>query len=182
MIQVRIFHRPSLISLLFCFFISSIPPAFAFDPYLAPRLAISLTTLQTTLEKVGGPVTFAPRPGSQQGTQEARLPGNAGIVQAGGGAENLAAVVLWLPVDAKGQLVGAQARPYLDAFVGLFLSDSEETIRWVGQALARATTESGKDPHLESRLLDKHQFKLSYVPTLSPPMCSLTVTAASDVR
>src|SRR5262245_5210889 len=76
----------------------------AFDPYLSPRLGISLTTLQTTLEKVGGPVVFAPRPGSQQGTQEARLPDNAGIVQAAGDKANLTAVVLWLPVDAAGKL------------------------------------------------------------------------------
>ena len=125
-------------------------------------------------------MTFAPRPGSQQGTQEARLPGNAGIVQAGGGVENLAAVVLWLPVDAKGKFVGATARLYLDSFVRLFLADSEEITRWVEHALARAATESGKEPHLESRLLDKHQFKLTYVPTLSPPMCSLTIIAADE--
>ena len=45
----------------------------AFDPYLSPRLGLSLATLQNTLEKVAGPVVFAPRPDSQQGTQEARL-------------------------------------------------------------------------------------------------------------
>src|SRR3989442_1796671 len=99
--------------------------AHAFDPYLSPRLGISLTTLRTALERVGGSITFAPRPGSRQGTQEARLPENAGIVQAGGDSANLTAVVLWLPVDATGNLARAKARSYFGAFVGRFIPKSE---------------------------------------------------------
>ncbi|HEV8717630.1 MAG TPA: hypothetical protein VGX03_33005 [Candidatus Binatia bacterium] len=154
--------------------------AHAFDPYLSPRLGIPLTTLQTTLEKVGGSIIFAPRPGSQQGTQEARLPDNAGIVQAGGDSANLTAVVLWLPVDATGKLAGAKARPYLAAFVRLFTPKSEAIMLWIPQVLERAVVDSGSGPHLESQLLDRHQFKAMYVPTLSPPMLSLTVVAAEE--
>src|SRR5262245_8925846 len=105
--------------------------AHAFDPYLSPRLGISLSILQTTLEKVGGSLTFAPRPASQQGTQEARLPDNAGMVQAAGESANLAAVVLWLPVDATGKLAGTKARPYLAAFVELFTPKSEAIMLWI---------------------------------------------------
>jgi hypothetical protein len=152
----------------------------AFDPYLSPRLGISLTTLQTTLEKVGGSIVFAPRSGSQQGTQEARLPDNAGIVQAGGDKENLTAVVLWLPVDATGKLAGAKARPYLEAFVRLFLPEGAAIMRWVPEVLERAVADSRGSPHLESQLLDKYQFKALYAPTLSPPMLSLTVVTAED--
>src|SRR5262245_27878755 len=97
-----------------------IAPAFAFDPSLSPRLGISLSTLQTTLGKVAGPVTFAPRPGSSQGTQETRLPENAGVVQAGSSPENLSVVVLWMPVDAQGKLAGAKPKLYLEALVRLF--------------------------------------------------------------
>ena len=154
--------------------------AYAFDPYLSPRLGFSLTTVQKALERVGGPVVFAPRPGSQQGTQEARLPENAGIVQAGGDTANLLAVVLWLPVDAKGKPAGAKARLYLDAFVRLFTSDSESIVLWIRQVLERAVADTGSAPHLESQLLDKHQFKAMYVPTLSPPMVSLTVVAVEE--
>jgi hypothetical protein len=132
------------------------------------------------LEKVEHPVAFALRPGSQHGTQEARLPGNAGIVQAGSDSENLAVVVLWLPVGAPGKLVGPQAQTYLSAFVRLFLTDGAETLRWIEQVLQRAMTDSGKDSYVESRLSEKHQFKVMYVPTLSPPMFSLTVTAAEE--
>jgi hypothetical protein len=84
---------------------------YAADPYLSQRLSVSLAALQKSLEKVGGPVTLVPRPGSTQGTLEARLPGNAGIVQAGGGSENLAVVILWLPVDQQGRLTGAKVQP-----------------------------------------------------------------------
>ena len=152
----------------------------AFDPYLSPHLGISLTTLQSALGKVGGSIVFTARPGSQQGTQEARLPDNAGIVQAGGDKENLTAVVLWLPVDATGKLAGTKARPYLDTFVRLFTPESEAIMLWIPQVLERATADSGGGPHLESQLLDKHQFKATYVPTLSPPMLSLTVVVAED--
>lgn len=151
----------------------------AFDPYLSPRLGLSLATLQKALEKVAGPLAFAPRPGSQ-GTQEARLPENAGIVQAGGGSENLAAVVLWLPVDAHGKLAGAKARPYLSAFIELFTSESERMVPWVDQVLERAVADTGSTPHLESQLLATHQFKATYLRTLSPAMLSLTVVAAEE--
>jgi len=154
--------------------------AHAFDPYLSPRLGISLATLQTTLEKVGGSLVFAPRPGSQQGTQEARLPDNAGVVQAGGAKENLTAVVLWLPVDAAGKLAGAKARPYLDAFVRLFVPESEAIMRWIPEVLERGVADSRGSAHLESQLLDKYQFKAMYMPTLSPPMLSLTVVATDE--
>jgi hypothetical protein len=164
------------------FFIAclSVTPVHAFDPYLSPRLGLSLAALRAALEKVAGPVTFAPRSGSSQGTQEARLPENAGIVQAGGNTENLTAVVLWLPVDAKGKLAGAQAQPYLDAFVQLFTSENESVVLWVDQVLARAIADGGSAPHLESQLLAEHQFKATYMPTLSPPMLSLTVVAATQ--
>jgi len=172
---VRIFFLP-------CFLVAclGVSLAHAFDPYLSPRLGFSLATVQKALEKVGGPVVFAPRSGSQQGTQEARLPENAGIVQAGGDSANLSAVVLWLPIDAKGKLAGAKARPYLDAFGRLFTSDSESIVLWIQQVLERAVADTGSAPHLESQLLDKPQFKAMYVPTLSPPMVSLTLVAAEE--
>ncbi len=152
----------------------------AFDPYLSPRLGLSLATLQNTLEKVAGPVVFAPRPDSQQGTQEARLAENAGIIQAGGEPENLAAVVLWLPVDAQGKLAGAKARPYLNAFVELFTRDSEPVLHWVEAVLERAVADPGSTPHLESQLFAAHQFKATYMRTLSPAMVSLTVISAEE--
>jgi hypothetical protein len=152
----------------------------AFDPYLSPRLGVSLTTLQTTLAKVTGPVTFVPRPGSSQGTQEARLPENAGFVQASSSPENLSVIVLWLPVDTKGKLAGPKAKLYLGAFVGLFTSDSEPVILWIEQVLQRAIEDGGSAPQVDSLLLDQHQFKTSYLPTLSPPMLSLTVTAGGE--
>ena len=152
----------------------------AFDPYLSPRLGLSLAALQKALEKVAGPLTFTPRPGSQQGTQEARLPENTGIVQAGGDAANLAAVILWLPIDAQGKFAGAKARPYLSAFIELFTSDSEQMVLWVDQVLERAIADTGSAPHLESQLLAKHQFKATYLHSLSPAMLSLTVVAAEE--
>ena len=177
------FVRTLILPGLFTVCLSSVT-ARAFDPYLSPRLGISLATVQATLEKVGGSLTFTPRPESRQGTQEARLPGNAGIVQAGGDATNLTAVVLWLPVDASGKLAGAKARPYLAAFVQLFIPKGDAIMLWIPQVLERAVADSGGGPHLESQLLDKHQFKAMYVPTLSPPMLSLTVVAVEgqDVR
>jgi hypothetical protein len=178
MTRKRFFHSLSLLS-----FLGSFLSAFlshAFDPYLSPRLGVSLRTLQATLEKVESPVAFTPRPGSQQGTQEARLSRNAGIVQAGSDSENLAVVVLWLPIDTQGKLVGSQAQAYLSALVRLFLPESAETLRWVEQVLQRAVADTGKDSYVESRLSEKHQLKVMYVPTLSPPMFSLTVTAAEE--
>lgn len=154
-------------------------PSLAADSYFSTRLGVSLVTLQAALEKVAGPVTFAPRPGSSQGTQEARLPGNAGIVQAAGSAGNLTTAVLWLPVDEQGKFVGTTARPYLEAFIRLFASDSDPVVLWVGQVLSRAVAESNTAPHLEALLASGHQFKATYMPTLSPPMMSLSVIIAN---
>lgn len=151
----------------------------AFDPYLAPRLGVSLATLQTALEKVAGPLTFAPRPGSQS-TQEARLADNAGIVQASGDPGNLAAVVLWLPVDAQGELASAKVRLCLTAFIELFTRESEPIVRWVGQVLERAVADAASPTHLEAQLIATHQFKAMYRRTLSPPMLSLTVVSAEQ--
>ena len=173
-------HAVPLLLLWFAIVSLSTIPTLAFDPYLSPRLGISLTTLQSALGEVDGPVVFTPRAGSQQGTQEARLPGNAGIVQAGSDTANLAAVVLWLPIAAQGKFANAKSQAYLDAFAHLFLAESEEALRWVEHVLKRAVAEAGRDPYIESHLYNKHQFKAMYVPTLSPPMLSLTVTAAED--
>jgi hypothetical protein len=154
--------------------------AHAADFYAARRLGVSLATLQKGLEQVAGPVTFAPRSGSTQGTQEARLPENAGIVQVAGGNENLAVVVLWLPVDKQGNLVGAKARVYVETVVANFVSESEQLVLWVDQVLKRAIAEPRSAPYLESQLADKYQFKATYLPALSPPMMSLTVAATEE--
>ena len=168
-----------------CFFLllSWLPfhsTVYATDFSPARRLGISLTTLQKSLEKVGSPVTFAPRPGSTQGTQEARLPENIGMVQAGGGNENLAVVILWLPVDKAGHFAGPQARVYLKSFTETFISDSEPVSLWIDEVLKRAVADSASGLHLESQLFDKYQLKATYIPTLNPPMMSLAITASSD--
>jgi hypothetical protein len=168
-----------------CFFLllSLLPfpsTVYATDFSAARRLGISLTTLQKSLEKVGSPVTFTPRSGSSQGTQEARLPGNAGIVQVGGSNENLTVVLLWLPVDDKGNLVGAKATAYLKAVVAHFVSESEQIVLWVDQMLRRAVAEARSAPYLESQLADTYQVKAAYLPTLVPPMLSLTFTATQE--
>jgi hypothetical protein len=170
----------STLSFLFFVYPAPLPTSYADDSYLFRRLGISLTTLQKSLEKVGGPVTFAPRSGSTQGTQEARLPENAGIVQAGGGNENLAVVILWLPVDPKGNLVGTKARVYLEAVVANFVSEREQIVLWVDQMLRRAVAEARNAQYLESQLAEKYQFKATYMPTLNPPMVSLAITASND--
>lgn len=175
----RRFQSPSLLSLsllllLFC------PTAHATDFSAARRLGLSLTTLQQSLEKVGGPVTFTARAGSTQGTQEARLPENAGLVQVGGGNENLTVVVLWLPVDNKGNLVGTKATAYLRAVVTTLVSDSEHIIPWVDQMLRRAVAEARSTPYLESQLAGTYQVKAAYLPSLVPPMLSLTLTATQE--
>lgn len=174
--------RPILSTLSFLLFVysaTSSPPQ-AEDLYISHRLGISLTTLQKSLEKVGGPVTFAPRSGSTQGTQEARLPENAGIVQAGGGNENLTVVILWLPVDKEGKLAGPQARVYLNSFTETFITDSEPVFLWMNEVLKRAVTDSAGGPYLEAQLFDKYQFKATYMPALNPPMVSLAIAASGD--
>lgn len=168
------FFSLSLALLLFC------PTAHAADFSATRRLDVSQETLRKGLEKIGGPVTFTPRVGSKQGTQEARLPENAGLVQAGGDPANLTTVVLWLPVDDKGNLVGMNARAYLEAVVANFVRERERITLWVEQVLKRALSEARGTLHLESQLMEKYQFKATYTPTLSPPMMSLTVTAAES--
>jgi hypothetical protein len=164
----------SLTLLLFC------PIAHAADFSAARRLGVSQEALRKGLEKVGGPVTFAPRAGSTQGTQEAYLPDNAGLVQVSGGTENLTVVVLWLAVDQKGNLVGTKARAYVETVVANFVREREPIVLWVEQVLKRALSEVRDRLYLESQLAEKYQFKVAYVPTLSPPMMSMTVTAAED--
>jgi hypothetical protein len=154
--------------------------AYAADFAVTSRLGISQDALRKGLEKIGGPVTFTPRPGSTQGTQEARLPDNAGLVQAGGNMGNLTTIVLWLPVDAKGNLVGMKARTYLEAVVANFVSEREQITLWVEQVLKRALSEARGGLHLESQLMEKYQFKATYMPTLNPPMVSLAITASGD--
>jgi hypothetical protein len=155
-------------------------PLWAFDPYFSSHLDISLSELQAALAKVNGPVTFGPRPGSTQGTQEAHLPNNAGVVQAAGGAGNLAVVILWLPVDANGRLGGVKARQYLEAFLQLLTDDKDPLVRWAEQVLEHGVAEKGSTPYLESRLINERQFKAMYMPTLTPPMLSLTVEASGQ--
>ena len=169
---------------LYCFLLFGLPlfhsTVHATDFYAPRRLGVSLATLQKELEKVGGPVTFAPRSGSTSGTLEARLPENAGTVQVAGGIENLAVIVLWLPVDKEGNLVGAKARAYVETVVTNFVSESEQLVLWVGQVLKRAVAEPRSTPYLESQLADKYQFKATYLPARSPPMMSMTVTATEE--
>lgn len=164
----------SLILLLFC------PTAHATDFSAARRLGISLTTLQKSLEKVGGPVTFTVRAGSTQGTQEARLPENAGLVQVDESSANLTVVVLWLPVDNKGNLVGTKAAAYLRAVVATLMSETEHLVLWVDQMLRRAVAEARSAPYLESQLAGTYQVKAAYLPSLVPPMLSLTLTATQE--
>ncbi|MCS6924817.1 MAG: hypothetical protein NZ578_02830 [Candidatus Binatia bacterium] len=154
--------------------------AWAAERYFSPRLGISLATLQQALEKVAGPVSFAPRPGSPQGTQEARLPGGAGVVQAAGEAGNLTVVVVWLPLAAHGRLPGGEVRRSVEAVLRLFTSESEAVLFWLEQVLSRAVTEAAGTPHLEAFLSSGYQFKAMYLPTSTPAMVSLTVTAASE--
>jgi hypothetical protein len=144
------------------------------------RLGISLATLQKSLEKVAAPVTFAPRAGSRQGTQEARLPNKAGAVQASGDQDNLSVVVLWVPVDQQKRSFDPGSREYLDAFVRTFVSESESVAVWLDQVLHRALTESEGGSHLESQLFDAYQFKATYVPSMTPPMLSLTLTKSTQ--
>ncbi len=175
----RRFHIPALFSLslallLFC------PTAHAADFSATRRLDVSQEALRKGLEKIGGPVTFAPRVGSKQGTQEARLPENAGLVQAGGDPANLTTVVLWLPVDDKGNLVGLNARAYLEAVVANFVREREQITLWVEQVLKRALAEARGGLHLESQLMEHYQFKATYMPTVNPPMVSLAITVSSE--
>ena len=162
------------VSLFFFFFVS-----FTFAQYPPSYLGISLSELETTLGKVGGPVAFAPRSGSEQGTLEARLAEHAGLVQVAGSPGNLSVVVLWIPTE-KGKFANARSRDYLDAFIRLLTSDAGSILRWTEQVLERAAAEGGSTPYLESQLLDERQFKATYLPTLSPPMLSLTVSGGGQ--
>jgi hypothetical protein len=152
----------------------------AADVAVTHRLGVSLPTLQKSLEKVSGPLAFAPRPGSTQGTQETRLPDKAGVVQAGGDPDNLAVVVLWIPVDQQTKRINPGSRGYLDALVRMFISENEPVTLWLDQVLQRALSESAGNSHLESQLFDTYQLKATYVPSMSPPMLSLTVTMSAE--
>lgn len=159
-------------------FVSCLSAAFVYAADYTPskRLGISLATLQQSLEKVDRPVVFAPRSGSTQGTQEARLPNKAGVVQASGDHDNLAVVVLWMPIDQQKKRIELGSRGYLDVLMRKMISDSEPVALWLDQVLQRALSESPGSSHLESQLFDTYQLKAMYVPSLSPPMLSLTVT------
>jgi hypothetical protein len=160
------------------FFLSLL--SLAINSYGSDRLGISLQTFQQSLGKGREPLTFSPRPGSTSGTQEARLPENAGVVQAGGDPGNLTAVVLWLPLDQQGKLAGSKAKTYLSEFIKPFVSDSEPLVLWVDTVLARARTNSRSERYLESQLTGGYQLKAVYDPTLPSPMVSITVTATGD--
>ncbi len=144
---------------------------------MGPRLGLSLRTVQTALSKVDGPVEFSARPGSQSGTQQARLSEDRGVVQAGGRAENLSALVLWLPVDETGAVSDDVARAYLEAFVEIFVSVSEGIVPWIDGLLVRAAAEPTSPTYLESQLSSRHQFKGVLSRAYTPPMFSLTVVA-----
>lgn len=161
------------------FFFSFTVAAFTFAQYSFSYLHVTLSELQAALEKVKGPATFAPRPGSEHATQEARLPENAGVVQAAGSPGNLSAVVLWLPVSS-GKLTNARSRQYLEAFAAFFTENSGPIVRWVEQVLERAVAENDGTPHLESQLVDDRQLKVMYSPSLTPPMLSVTVNAGEQ--
>jgi hypothetical protein len=125
-------------------------------------------------------VVFSPRPGSTQGTQEARLPNRAGVVQASGDQGNLSVVVLWMVVDQQKKRLDSGSRGYLDAFMHTFLSENEPVAVWLDQVLQRALTESENDSHLESQLFDTYQLKATYVPSMTPPMLSLTLMKSPE--
>ena len=150
------------------------------DFAVARRLGISLATLQKSLEKVATPVVFSPRPGSTQGTQEARLPNKAGAVQVSGDLDNLSVVVLWLPVDQQNKRYAPGSRAYLEALVRTFISESEPVAVWLDRALHRALTEGEGGSHLESQLFDTYQLKATYVPSMTPPMMSLTLMKSTQ--
>lgn len=155
-------------------------PARGSAQYQPSYLNVSLSELQASLRTVDSAVTFAPRPGSAHGTQEARLPENSGVVQAAGSPGNLSVIVLWLPVGTNGQFVNAKSRPYLAALLRVFTEEGDAVVRWVERVLGHAMEDGGKTSHLESQLFDHRQLKALYVPTLSPPMLSLTVEAGGQ--
>lgn len=157
----------------------SVLPSSAFAQYPPSYLGISLSELETVLSKVNGAVSFAPRPGSDQGTLEAKLAENAGIVQTAGSPGNLSVVVLWFPIE-KGKFANERSRRYLEAFVQLLSNDNQSILRWTEQVLERAVAEGGATPYLESQLLEERQFKATYLPTFSPPLLSLTVTGGGQ--
>jgi len=64
--------------------------------------------------------------------------------------------------------------------IQLLTNDSAPILRWTEQVLERAVAEKGSTPYLESQFLQERQFKVTYTPTLSPPMLSLTVTGGGQ--
>ncbi|MGE0683731.1 MAG: hypothetical protein AB7P69_22875 [Candidatus Binatia bacterium] len=157
----------------------AVNPSSVLAQYPPSYLGISLSELENALGKVNGPVSFAPRPGSDQGTLEAKLPENAGIVQTAGSPGNLGVVVLWISIE-KGKFASASSRAYLGALMQLLTNESGPILRWIEQVLERAVAESGAAPYLESQLLEERQFKVTYLPTFSLPMLSLTVTGGGQ--
>ena len=109
-----------------------------------------------------------------------RLPGKAGVVQASGDPDNLAVVVLWMPVDQQKKRIEPGSRGYLDALVRMFLSENEPVALWLDQVLQRALSEGAGNSHLESQLFDTYQLKAMYVPSMSPPMLSLIFSISAE--
>lgn len=169
------YRHPFFWALSVCCLWAFMAPFPIFAQYAASYVDISLSELKAALGTVAGPISFAPRPGSEQGTLEARLAENAGLVQAAGSPGNLGVVVLWVPI-AKGKFASARSREYLEALVRLFTNDSGPILHWTEQVLEHAVAEGTSTPHLESQFLGERQFKATYLPTLSPPMLSLTIT------
>lgn len=170
-------------SLLFVLFLAPllvVSATQADDFAVTRRLGVSLVTLQKNLEKVATPIVFAPRPGSTQGTQEARLPNKAGMVQASGDQDNLSVVVLWLLVDRQNKRFSFDSRGFLSALVRTFISDSDPVTLWLEQVLQRSLTESEGGPHLESQLFDTYQLKAHFMPAMTPPMLSLTLMKSAE--
>jgi hypothetical protein len=58
--------------------------------------------------------------------------------------------------------------------------DKDPLVRWAEQVLEHGVAEKGSTPYLESRLINERQFKAMYMPTLTPPMLSLTVEASGQ--
>jgi len=158
----------------------TVAATYAADFAVTRHLGVSLSTVQKSLEKVSGPLAFTPRPGSTQGTQETRLPNKAGVVQASGDPDNLAVVVLWMPVDQQKKRIEPGSRGYLDALVRMFLSENEPVALWLDQVLQRALSEGAGNSHLESQLFDTYQLKAMYVPSMSPPMLSLIFSISAE--
>ncbi len=85
-----------------------------------------------------------------------------------------------MPIDQQKKRIDPGSRGYLDTLVRTFISENEPVALWLEQVLQRALAESAGSSHLESQLFDTYQLKAMYVPSMSPPMLSLTVTMSDD--